>query len=234
MNSMVIVFPGSNCDDDLVHVLSKVLGGNVKKVWHKDHQIADLQPKDCIFIPGGFSYGDYLRAGAIARFAPIMQEVIDFANKGGLVVGICNGFQVLCESGLLPGVLLRNEKQKFICKNIFIKKHHERRINQLISDNTALKIPIAHADGRYFAPPDTLKSLEDNRQIVFKYCNERGETNDFANINGSIASIAGVSNAKGNVFGMMPHPERAAENVLSNQDGLIILQSLLNSALEYA
>lgn len=230
----VIVFPGSNCDDDMVHVLSNIMNQNVEKIWHKDRYISHLGPKDCIVLPGGFSYGDYLRSGAIARFAPIMESVINFAKNGGLVFGICNGFQVLCESGLLPGVLLRNMHQKFICKNVYIKKHHHRLINHAIDPNQVLKIPVAHADGRYFAKEDTLKSLRDNEQIIFKYCDERGAVNEESNINGSSDHIAGVCNKSGNVFGMMPHPERAAESILGNDDGRKIFESLVTEVLEVA
>ncbi|MDG2449339.1 MAG: phosphoribosylformylglycinamidine synthase I [Saprospiraceae bacterium] len=229
MKIKVVVFPGSNCDDDMVHVMSEVMGCETQKVWHKDLDINDLGANDCVILPGGFSYGDYLRSGAIARFAPIMKTVVDFANKGGLVLGICNGFQILCESGLLPGVLMRNEHQRFICKNVHLKKVHNRRINQLVGFDQILSIPIAHADGRFFATDETLKSIEDNEQIIFKYCDQEGNVNSDSNVNGSVKNIAGISNKSGNVFGMMPHPERASENILGNNDGRIIFESLLES-----
>ena len=231
MNFKVVVFPGSNCDDDMIHVLSNVMGLKVKKVWHKDSIITDLAYDDCIILPGGFSYGDYLRSGAIARFAPIMNAVLDFARKGGLVFGICNGFQILCESGLLPGTLRRNIDQKFICKNIFIKKHHNRLINSAVNTTDVLKIPIAHAEGRFFAPPDTLKNMEDHEQIVFKYCTDKGEVTEESNVNGSVLNIAGICNPKGNVFGMMPHPERASEDVLGNDEGRVIFESIVKESL---
>ena len=233
MNFKIVVFPGSNCDDDMVHVLSSVMDCPSEKVWHKDLNISNLGAEDCIVLPGGFSYGDYLRSGAIARFAPIMKTVVEFANKGGLVLGICNGFQILCESGLLPGVLMRNEHQKFICKNVFLKKIHNRRINQYISDDQILSIPIAHADGRYFATSETVKSLEDNEQIIFRYCDETGNVNDDSNVNGSIGNIAGICNKNGNVFGMMPHPERASEDILGNDDGRIIFESLIERKMAF-
>ena len=233
MNFKIVVFPGSNCDDDMVHVLSSVMDCPSEKVWHKDLNISNLGAEDCIVLPGGFSYGDYLRSGAIARFAPIMKTVVEFANKGGPVLGICNGFQILCESGLLPGVLMRNEHQKFICKNVFLKKIHNRRINQYISDDQILSIPVAHADGRYFATTETVKSLEDNEQIIFRYCDETGNVNDDSNVNGSIGNIAGICNKNGNVFGMMPHPERASEDILGNDDGRIIFESLIERKMAF-
>lgn len=234
MKVKVVVFPGSNCDDDMVHVMSNVMGCPTEKVWHKDLKIKDLGADDCVVLPGGFSYGDYLRSGAIARFAPIMNTVVDFAQKGGLVLGICNGFQILCESGLLPGVLMRNEHQKFICKNVYLKKEHHHRINQYIDNNDVLSVPVAHADGRYFAKEDTIKSIEDNQQIIFRYCDDAGNITEEANINGSILNIAGVANKGGNVFGMMPHPERASEDILGNRDGKIIFESLLGKKAELA
>jgi len=234
MRFKVIVFPGSNCDDDMVHVLFEVIGAEVEKIWHKETSIKGLNASDCIVLPGGFAYGDYLRSGAIARFAPIMKTVITFAKKGGLVFGICNGFQVLCEAGLLPGTLLRNIHQKFLGRNVFIKKYHNRIMNELISDTDVLDIPIAHAEGRYYALENTLKSLEDNEQIIFKYCDHRGDFTKEANINGSLQNIAGICNKAGNVFGMMPHPERASEEILGNTDGRIIFESLVEESLELA
>ena len=234
MRFKVVVFPGSNCDDDMVHLLSNVMKAQTDKLWHKERSIHDLKMTDCIILPGGFAYGDYLRSGAIARFAPIMNSVIKFANKGGLVFGICNGFQVLCEAGLLPGTLLRNINQKFLGKNVFIKRCHERIVNELVSNDDVLQVPIAHAEGRYFAPSNTIKELEDNNQIIFKYCNSDGMVTEQANPNGSLQNIAGICNKVGNVYGMMPHPERASENILGNNDGKIIFDSLLHNSMELA
>lgn len=222
----VVVFPGSNCDEDMVYVLRNVLHQDVVKLWHKDH---DLQNCDCIVLPGGFSYGDYLRSGAIARFSPIMKEVIDFAGKGGMVFGVCNGFQILCESGLLPGALLHNSSHQFICKNIFIKTENpDTPLTSQIPSGTVLKIPIAHGEGRYYAAEETLKSMEENGQIIFRYCDEDGKVTDTSNPNGALRNIAGICNQTKNVFGMMPHPERAADDSLDNTDGKIIFESLLN------
>ena len=221
----VLVFPGSNCDDDAVHVLGDVMGQEVIKIWHKETALPDV---DCVIVPGGFSYGDYLRCGALARFSPIMQAVIEFANAGGYVWGICNGFQILCEAGLLPGVLLRNEKQKFICKNIHLKAQtNDSPITAKIDLDKALKIPIAHAEGRYYADAETLTQLIDNQQILFKYCDENGAYTEGGNPNGSSQNIAGICNKNRNVFGMMPHPERASETELGNTDGRIVFESLL-------
>ena len=218
----VVVFPGSNCDDDMIHVLGTVMKQKVIKLWHKETELKGFGKGDCIILPGGFSYGDYLRAGAIARFSPIMSAVIEFANKGGYVFGICNGFQVLCEAGLLPGVLLRNSNQKFICKNIFLKTETTNSaITSKIDTSEPLKIPIAHAEGRYFADDATLKGLKDNDQILFTYTD---------NPNGSTLDIAGICNEKRNVFGMMPHPERCSEEILGNTDGRILFESLLAAA----
>ncbi len=222
----VVVFPGSNCDQDLVDVFSKLPGQQVVKLWHKDH---DLQGVDFVALPGGFSFGDYLRSGAIARFSPIMQQVITFANNGGYVMGICNGFQILTEAGLLPGALLHNNNRKFICKNTFIKAQTSNcLITRKIDLNKALKIPIAHGEGRFYAAADDLKRLNDNDQVLFRYCDEAGNVNLEANPNGSLENIAGVCNLNRNVFGMMPHPERAANVILGNQDGLAIFESILS------
>ncbi|RMG87010.1 MAG: phosphoribosylformylglycinamidine synthase subunit PurQ [Bacteroidetes bacterium] len=227
----VVVFPGSNCDDDMVHVLGEVMGQEVVKLWHKDTELPGFTTDDCIVLPGGFSYGDYLRAGAIARFSPIMQSVIEFANNGGYVWGICNGFQILCEAGLLPGVLLANENQRFICKNVWLKTTSTRSaLTARLDENQPLKIPIAHADGRYFADEATLRQLEENHQILFKYCTETGDVTPAANPNGALMNIAGICNDRRNVFGMMPHPERAAEPVLGNTDGRRLFESLLAAA----
>ena len=228
----VVVFPGSNCDDDMVHVLGTVMGQEVIKLWHKDRDLQGLTTNDCIVLPGGFSYGDYLRCGAIARFSPIMQEVINFAHAGGLVLGICNGFQILCEAGLLPGVLLRNANQQFICKNVYLRPAQtDSYLTAGLSADAVLKIPIAHAEGRYYADAETLASLEEHAQVLFRYCTAEGELSDAANPNGSLNHIAGICNRAGNVMGMMPHPERAAEAELGNTDGRGLFESLLQQAI---
>lgn len=223
----VVVFPGSNCDEDLVYTLQDLLHQQVVRLWHKEH---DLQGCDFIFLPGGFSYGDYLRSGAIARFSPIMQEVVRHAQKGGFVMGICNGFQILCESGLLPGALLHNESRKFICQNVFITPQSRSALpTRGLEVGKAYKIPIAHGEGNFFAPADIWKSIEDNDQVLFRYCNQEGVIEDAANPNGSLSNVAGVSNLAGNVFGMMPHPERAADFELENTDGKDIFESILHA-----
>ena len=218
----VVVFPGSNCDRDIHDALVNDLNQECVMLWHKDSDLSTFSTEDCIVLPGGFSYGDYLRTGAIARFSPIMQSVIDFANKGGKVLGICNGFQILCESHLLPGALLRNNNQQYICKNVFIKDREDH----------VFKIPIAHGEGRYYADEKTLDELEKNGQVIFRYCNEVGEITPDANPNGSIRNIAGISNKAGNVFGMMPHPERACSRLLGNTDGRKVFNLLFSSVLE--
>jgi phosphoribosylformylglycinamidine synthase I len=224
----VVIFPGSNCDEDIIHVLEKIMGQQVVRLWHKDH---DLQGADFIILPGGFSFGDYLRSGAIARFSPIMQEVIQFAAKGGKVMGICNGFQILTEAGLLPGALLHNEHRKFICRNIYMKPQTaDSLVTAQIDPQRALKIPIAHGEGNYFADAQLLKQLNDNDQILFRYCDEAGNITTDANPNGSVENIAGVCNAERNVFGFMPHPERAADSLLANEDGLAIFESIVSIA----
>ena len=221
----VVIFPGSNCDEDIIHVLANVMGQQVVRLWHKDH---DLQGAEFIVLPGGFSFGDYLRSGAIARFSPIMQEVIQFAAKGGKVLGICNGFQILTEAGLLPGALLHNETRKFICRNIHMKAETtDSLVTRQIEPQRALKIPVAHGEGNYFADADVLKAINDNDQVLFRYCDEFGNVTKEANPNGSIENIAGVTNISRNVFGFMPHPERAADAILANQDGLAIFESIL-------
>ncbi|MCW5924327.1 MAG: phosphoribosylformylglycinamidine synthase subunit PurQ [Saprospiraceae bacterium] len=226
----VIVFPGSNCDDDMVHVLGDVMGQEVTKIWHKDKDLPGFGDGDCVVLPGGFSYGDYVRAGAIAQFSPIMRAVKDFAAAGGYVFGVCNGFQVLCESHLLPGVLLRNANQQFICKNVWLRPVTNRSpITAELDLTKALKIPIAHAEGRYFADEKTLDALERNDQVLFRYCTSAGEVTEAANPNGAARNIAGICNERRNVFGMMPHPERAAEEVLGNTDGRGLFESLLAS-----
>jgi phosphoribosylformylglycinamidine synthase I len=223
----VVTFPGSNCDQDMVYAWETILGQKVETLWHKDH---DLKGCDFILLPGGFSYGDYLRSGAIARFSPIMTEVIKFAEKGGFVMGVCNGFQILCESGLLPGALLLNNSQKFICKNVNISAdNNESAPVALLNTKQAYKIPVAHQEGRYFADKETLYDLNENNQVMFRYCDDKGEVTAAANPNGSAENIAGVCNKAGNVFGMMPHPERAVDADLSNTDGKLIFESILNS-----
>lgn len=225
----VVVFPGSNCDDDMRHVLGDVMGAEVKMLWHKDTHLDGFTTEDCIIVPGGFSYGDYLRCGAIARFSPIMQAVIEHARNGGYVWGICNGFQILCEAGLLPGVLLRNEAQKFICKNVYLKPEHtQSAITCQLDPSKAYKIPIAHAEGRYYADENILDALEANGQVLFRYCSENAEITREANPNGAERNIAGICNETFNVFGMMPHPERASETTLGNTDGKALFDSLLS------
>lgn len=222
----VVIFPGSNCDQDMIYVLNKIMGQEVVELWHKDH---DLKNVDCVVLPGGFSYGDYLRSGAIARFSPIMNEVIDFAGKGGYVFGVCNGFQVLCESHLLPGALLHNDSRKFICKNVNIKAQtNNTLITSKVPMDRALKIPIAHGEGRFYANEATMKELNANDQILFRYCDENGNVTPDANPNGALENIAGICNAGRNVFGMMPHPERAADAELSNKDGKWLFESLIS------
>ena len=222
----VVIFPGSNCDQDMIYVLRNIMKQEVVELWHKD---TDLQGCDFVVLPGGFSYGDYLRSGAIARFSPIMEKVIEFANKGGYVLGVCNGFQILCEAGLVPGALLHNNERKFICKNVFIKAEtNDALITSNIPKTKALKIPIAHGEGKYYSDADTLKKMNANGQILFRYCNEEGKITDDANPNGATENIAGVCNAGKNVFGMMPHPERAADFLLSNTDGKLIFESILS------
>ena len=212
----VVVFPGSNSDRDIMESLRNDLNKEVIELWHKEKDLSQFSTDDCIILPGGFSYGDYLRCGAIARFSPMMQSVIEFANRGGKVLGVCNGFQILCEAGLLPGVLLRNANQQFVCKNIWIKG----------KENEPLMIPIAHGEGRFYADDITLDSLEKNDQVIFRYCDAAGNVTNAANPNGSIRNIAGISNRNGNVFGMMPHPERATSDLLGNTDGRKVLKSL--------
>lgn len=223
----VVVFPGSNCDHDTYYVLRKIIDVDVVFLWHKQTSLEDC---DIIILPGGFSYGDYLRTGAVARFSPIMNEVIKFATNGGYVLGICNGFQILLEAGLLPGVMIRNESLNFVCKDIYLKIENTNTVyTKGITANTYLKIPIAHGEGNYFTDEDTLKHLEDNNQIVFKYCTSEGLITNESNPNGSIVNIAGIINKKGNVLGMMPHPERSSDSVLGKTDGNLIFKSLVNN-----
>ena len=212
----VVVFPGSNCDRDMISALRDDLGQEVLELWHKDNDLSAFNTEDCIVLPGGFSYGDYLRCGAIARFSPMMQQTIAFAEKGGKVFGVCNGFQILCESGLLPGVLLKNANQQFICKNVHI----------IGKENKALKIPIAHGEGRFHADENTLASIINNDQVIYQYCDQEGNINAASNPNGTLHNIAGICNANRNVFGMMPHPERACATALGNTDGRTVFNTL--------
>lgn len=225
----VVTFPGSNCDHDMIDALRNDLGQEVIELWHKDKDLSMFSTEDCIVLPGGFSYGDYLRCGAIARFSPMMQSVIEFANKGGRVIGVCNGFQVLCEAGLLPGALLRNENQQFVCKNIYLKSDNTSASITKDVAGRPLMIPVAHGEGRYYADKATLDSLIANNQVLFRYCDEFGNVVEAANPNGATLNIAGICNEKRNVFGMMPHPERATRSVLGNTDGQLIFQSLINN-----
>jgi len=218
----VVVFPGSNCDRDIHEALVNDLQQESEMLWHKDSDLSQFSKEDCIILPGGFSYGDYLRTGAIARFSPIMGSVIEFARNGGNVLGICNGFQILCESHLLPGALLRNAQQQFVCKNIFIKNDEE----------LVYKVPVAHGEGRYYADEKTLDALENNGQVLFRYCDEKGNVSASANPNGSARNIAGICNLNRNVFGMMPHPERACSTALNNIDGRKIFNKLFSLVLE--
>ena len=213
----VVVFPGSNCDRDMYDALHYDLNQEVIMLWHKDKNISQFSTEDCIILPGGFSYGDYLRCGAIARFSPIMQSIIEFANAGGKVFGVCNGFQILCESQLLPGALLRNSNQQYVCKNVYIKDSAEQ----------LYKIPIAHGEGRYYADAPLLDQLEAEGQVIFRYCDENGKLTAASNPNGATRNIAGICNATRNVFGMMPHPERACTSVLGNTDGRQIIKDIL-------
>jgi phosphoribosylformylglycinamidine synthase subunit PurQ / glutaminase len=225
MKCGVVTFPGSNCDEDMHDVLLAATGRRAEHLWHKDH---DLKGVDLVVLPGGFSYGDYLRSGAIARFAPIMREVAAHAAKGGLVFGVCNGFQVLCEAGLLPGALRHNVGQRFLCKNVYITPQaNGTPLTQGLRKGLALKVPIAHGEGCYFTDADELDELNDQDQVLFRYCDAKGEVIPSANPNGSLQNIAGVCNIGRNVFGMMPHPERAADERLGNTDGLALMHALL-------
>lgn len=220
----VVVFPGSNCDHDAYHVLSKHVGQPVDFIWHKE---TDLSGFDALVIPGGFSYGDYLRAGALARFSPVMTAVKDFAARGKFVFGICNGFQILCEAGLLPGALMRNADLHFVCRHVGIRVENANTpYTSELETGRVLSIPLAHADGNYTCDPETLNSLEENGQIVFRYCEPDGEITDNANPNGALSNIAGICNLDRNVLGMMPHPERACEEMLGSNDGRDIFRSL--------
>ena len=228
LNIGVVVFPGSNCDHDCRHVVRDVLRQNVTMVWHKEASLTGL---DAVILPGGFSYGDYLRTGAIARFSPVMQAVKQYAAEGGLVLGICNGFQILLEAGLLPGAMLRNKSLHFICRETYVKVENAATpFTNVCKSGQVLKIPIAHADGNYYTDPVTLASLQANAQVVFRYCTADGNVTPEACPNGSLNNIAGIRNAEGNVLGMMPHPERCAESILGNEDGRAIFQSMIASS----
>ena len=223
----IVVFPGSNCDHDAYHATKHVLGQDAEFIWHKD---TDLKRADALILPGGFSYGDYLRTGAIARFSPVMKEVQAFAAKGGPVLGVCNGFQILLEAGLIPGAMLRNRSVKFVCAHVDIRvEQTDTPFTCAARKGQVLRIPIAHGEGNYFAAPDVLAKLEANRQVVFRYTTPQGEVTDDANPNGSINNIAGLCNEKRNVVGLMPHPERACESALGSADGLVILESVVQS-----
>ncbi|MBN1988448.1 MAG: phosphoribosylformylglycinamidine synthase subunit PurQ [Bacteroidales bacterium] len=226
----VVVFPGSNCDKDMIYVLRNIMEQEVVELWHKD---SDLQGVDVVVLPGGFSYGDYLRSGALARFSPIMEKVIEFAHNGGFVFGVCNGFQILCEAGLLPGALLHNNSQKFICKNVHIVPDSKiTPLTAYLPREMAFKIPIAHGEGRYYADKDTLAEMRMNGQIMFRYSDEDGNISEQVNPNGAVENIAGISNRGMNVFGMMPHPERAADDELGNTDGRLMFESMLKFICE--
>ena len=222
----VVIFPGSNCDHDSYYVVKKILNHEVKFIWHQETSLDDT---DVIILPGGFSYGDYLRSGAIARFSPVMNAVTDFAKKGGIVIGICNGFQILLEAGLLPGAMMKNNSLKFICKFVNLKiANNDTPFTNKLEKDEIINIPIAHGDGNYFASEDTIKELQDNNQIVFQYCDKNGNISDEANPNGSLLNIAGIINKQKNVLGMMPHPERASDKVLGYTDGYKIFDSIIN------
>lgn len=224
----VVIFPGSNCDHDLISVLEDVSGEKVEQLWHKD---TDLKGVDFVWIPGGFSFGDYLRSGSIAKLSPIMTAVVEHANNGGYVMGICNGFQILCESGLLEGALLRNNNQLFVCENVFLKTATTQTVvTSSYRKDEVIKIPIAHAEGRYYADEETVQRLVNNDQVLFYYSDENGNVSNDTNPNGSLKNIAGITNEKRNVFGMMPHPERAASEKLFNTDGRRMFEGLLRES----
>ncbi|QQS44912.1 MAG: phosphoribosylformylglycinamidine synthase subunit PurQ [Acidobacteriota bacterium] len=226
----VVVFPGSNCDHDTYHVVSKVIGQPVDFIWHKEEEIDRF---DAIILPGGFSYGDYLRSGAIARFSPVMRSITRFAREGGLVLGICNGFQILCEAGLLPGALLRNRDLKFICEHVHIRvEQTDTPFTSAYQRGQVLSIPIAHGEGNYFCDPATLDELESEERIIFRYCDAGGNVTDEANPNGSLDNIAGICNRERNVMGLMPHPERASESLLGSSDGREVFLSMADSLRE--
>ena len=225
MKFSVVVFPGSNCDEDAYHAAREVLGEQAEYVWHKD---TDLKGADVVVLPGGFAHGDYLRTGAMARFSPIMREVEAFAGRGGPVLGICNGFQVLLEAGLLPGAMLRNRGLKFLCEHVHLRvEQTDTPFTSACRKGQVLRLPIAHGEGNYFAEPDVIARLEKNRQVIFRYTNAAGDVADAANPNGSAAAIAGLCNEARNVVGLMPHPERACESILGSADGLVIFESVV-------
>lgn len=230
MNFGVVVFPGSNCDRDCAYVLSEVLGHQAHLIWHQETTLDGI---DAVILPGGFSYGDYLRTGAIARFSPIMGAVQQFATKGGMVLGICNGFQILLEVGLLPGAMLRNRELTFICKEVYVKvENASTPFTGRFESGQVLKLPIAHAEGNYYTDPVTLSALKANAQVVFRYCSPDGKVLPHSNPNGSLDNIAGIRNAAGNVMGLMPHPERCAENALGNEDGKVLFLSMVDALKE--
>ena len=227
MRFSVIVFPGSNCDEDAYHAAKDVLGEQAEYIWHKD---TDLKGADVVVLPGGFAHGDYLRTGAMARFSPIMREVEAFAGRGGPVLGICNGFQVLLEAGLLPGAMLRNRGLKFLCEHVHLRvEQTDTPFTSACRKGQVLRLPIAHGEGNYFAEPEVIARLENNRQVIFRYTNAAGEVGDAANPNGSAAAIAGLCNEMRNVVGLMPHPERACESILGSADGLVIFESVVQT-----
>lgn len=222
----VIIFPGSNCDHDAYHAMKHVMGADTRFIWHKD---SDLSSIDLLIVPGGFSYGDYLRSGAIARFSPVMQAVVEYAREGRPVMGICNGFQILLEAGLLPGAMLHNEKLRFICKNVHVRvENNQTLFTDGLDVGEVLKLPVSHGEGNYFINEEGLRHLQDGNQIIFRYCNSDGEITDDSNVNGSVDAIAGISNEAGNVLGMMPHPERAVEDLLGSTDGKKMFETVLN------
>ena len=225
INFAILNFPGSNCERDCFYIVSKILRQTCKIIWHNEFSISKV---DCIIVPGGFSYGDYLRTGSIASQSRISNALIKFANQGGTVIGICNGFQILTELKLLPGTLVRNKNLKFICKDINLKVNKNSRFTNLYNNNEVIRIPIAHAEGNYYADKKTLKKLKDNDQIIFSYCNENGDITNESNPNGSLLNIAGITNKKGNVVGLMPHPERVSEKVFNNTDGIKFFKSVIN------
>jgi phosphoribosylformylglycinamidine synthase subunit PurQ / glutaminase len=227
MNFAVLQFPGSNCDQDVVHVLKNVMGHSARLLWHKEHSLGDA---DAVIVPGGFSYGDYLRTGAIARFSPVMQNVVEFAGQGGPVLGICNGFQILCEAGLLPGALVRNRSLQFRCEQVHLKTlTADSPFTSQIPAGKLIRIPVAHGEGCYFADAETLAEFKANNQVLWHYVDAKGAPTEMANPNGSVENIAGICNRQRNVAGLMPHPERASETILGGEDGLMIFQSLVQA-----
>ncbi|MFC1852556.1 phosphoribosylformylglycinamidine synthase subunit PurQ [candidate division CSSED10-310 bacterium] len=230
MRFTIIVFPGTNCDHDCHYVLAQVFQQEVRYVWHQEEELGIT---DCVILPGGFSYGDYLRTGSIARFSPIMAAVMRFASEGGFVLGICNGFQILLEAGLLPGAMLRNKSLRFICRDVFLRTENNTTVfTNALKPRQIVTIPIAHMEGNYFASPEVLSDLQKNEQIIFRYCSAEGDIQTESNPNGSLDNIAGIINAEGNVFGLMPHPERCSEMLLGNNDGQYIFNSIIQSFKE--